>query len=279
MEYNKKIMIACPINDREWVLDYYLDNLLNIDYPKELISFYFIINNSSDRSLDIVKDFRLKYKNEYNHIKIDTCNSKIRFKDNRGVQTRNNFTYDWLSDLRNKIARECVKRGHDYLFSCDSDILVPRDVLKKLLSHNVDMVAGLIYNGYLFTPPDAEEGYNPLNNAFMFPNILNGNFYTGYKHFVNEDVKNPNLINAKDSLIEVDFTGAVFLATKEACSIGKYEWNIQGEDEPFCRSLKLNGKKIYCDLSCYCQHMMNEEILAMYLNEELKFKNGEVIKL
>lgn len=276
---DKKILIACPISNREWVLDYYLNNIYKIEYPKNLISLYFIVNNSSDRSSDILKEFKSKYKSEYNNIKIDICNSKKNFKDDRSAKTRNEFTYNWLSELRNKITRECVKRDHDYLFSCDSDILVPSNILKKLLSHKKDFVASLIYNGYLYTPKGAEEDYDPIKNAYKFPNILRGSAYSGYKHLVNSNVKNPNLVDYENSLTEVDFSGAVFLASKEICGAGKYCWHQQGEDEPFCRSSKMKGFKLYCDLSCYSQHMMNDNILKMYLNEDLKFSNGEVIEI
>ena len=279
MEFNQKILIACPVSNREWVLSHYLEHLYKIDYPKNLISLYFIINHSTDKSSDILKEFKNKYRNEYGHIKIEFYDSKNRFKDDRGMQTRMKFTYGWLSELRNKIARECVKRDYDYLFSCDSDILVPSNILKKLLSHKVDMVASLIYNGYLFTPKNASDGYNPMDNAYRYPNILEGNRMNGYKHIVNYHVKNPNLTNEKDGLFEVDFTGAVFLATNEVCKNGRYEWHNQGEDEPFCKSVKDKGYKIYCDTSCYSQHMMNEEILDKYLHGELTYVNGETIKM
>ena len=279
VQVDKKILISCPISDREWVLPQYLEKLYSIDYPKKLISFYFIINHSSDKSSDIIKEFKRKYKHEYGHIKIEFYDSRNRFKDDRGSKTRSELTYHWLSELRNKIINECVKRNYDYLFSCDSDILVPSDIIKRLLSHKKDMVASLIYNGYLYTPPKALSTYEPMDNAYKYPNILKGNPYTGYKHIVNYGVKNPNLINEDECLQEVDFTGAVFLATRQVCEVGRYKWHSQGEDEPFCRSIKDKEYNIYCDLSCYSQHMMNEEILRKYLNKELKFTNGDIIEI
>ncbi len=275
---NKKILIACPISNREWVLNHYLNNILNIDYPKDLISFYFIINNSSDKSYEILKKFKDENKSIYSNIKIEVYNSKNKFKDERINEIREKHTYNWLSELRNKILKECYSNDYDFLFSCDSDIIVPSNILKRLLSNNQDMVAGLIYNGYLFTPPNSPKDYDPIINAYKFPNILKGNIKEGYLHIVNYRVKNPNL-NPEGTLVEVDFTGAVFLASKEVCKVAKYTWHKQGEDEPFSRTIKEAGYALYCDASCYSQHMMNKDILDLYLDGKLKFSNGDIIKL
>ena len=46
-----------------------------------------------------------------------------------------------IDQVRNLIAHWACH--YDYLFSVDSDISFPKDTLKKLLAHNVDMVSGL----------------------------------------------------------------------------------------------------------------------------------------
>jgi len=274
---NKKILISCPVCNRGWILPHYLEHIYNIDYDKKLIDIYWVVNNSTDSSLDLLKDFKEKYKLEYNNIIIDIYNGKKNFKDDRVTAIREKFTYDWLSELRNRILKKCYSNDYDYLFSCDSDILVPRDVLKSLLSHNKDYVAGLIYNGYLFTPPDEAKDYDPIINAYKYPNILK-KVEGGYMHIVNYKVKNPTL-NQKGTLIETDFTGAIFLASKDVCSIMKYAWHKQGEDCPASETAIKAGFKLYCDVSCYSQHMMNQKILDLYLKRELKFANGEIVKI
>jgi len=275
---NKKILIACPVQNREWILDHYLQHIYNIDYPKHLISLYFIINNTNDNSREKLQDFKDKHQSEYSHITIEIDNCDINFKDNRSMKTRMEHTYTWLSHLRNKIIRQCVKRNHDYLLSCDSDILVPSNIIKKLLSHNKPLVASLIFNGYLFTPPNAPEGYDPIHEAYRYTNILKKKSLDKYIHIQSEDIKNPQLVE-DSKLLEVDFTGAVFLASKEVCDAGRYSWHIQGEDEPFSRTVKNKGYKLYCDVSCYSQHMMSQDILDLYLNGDLCFENGDVVKI
>lgn len=273
---SKKVLIACPINNREWVLPLYLKHLEGIDYPKSLISFYFILNNSTDNSDKILKEFKDRNKNVYNHIKIEICNSKINFKDTRDTKIRIENTYSWLALLRNKILKECIKRKHDFLFSCDSDIIVKADILKRLMSHDKDMISSLIYNGYLFKPQDADDMYDSILNAYKFTNILNKVNMSGYQHICDDRIQNPQLVT--NGIVEVDFTGAVFLAKREVCEAGKFKWDKQGEDEPFCKSVKGSGYKIYCDLGMYSQHMMSESIMGMYKDDTLRFNNGDSIK-
>jgi hypothetical protein len=273
---NKRILIGCPVRDRELYLPYYLEHIYNIKYDKKLIDIYWIINNSTDKSYDLLKEFKDKYKDEYNSITIEVYNNRKYPKDERTVQVREKIYY-WLSELRNKLLKKCIDLNCDYLFSCDSDILIPNDILTRLLCHEKDLISSLIYNGYLYKPSNENSDYNPILNAYKFPNILKLENNT-YKHIVNYKTKNPNL-NPINTLTEVDFTGAVFLATQNICKDSYYEYHIQGEDEVFSRIAIQKGYKLYCDLSLYSQHLMNENILEMYLNGELTFANGEVIKI
>jgi len=277
LQQNKRVLIANPISNRAWILPHFLQHIYDLDYPKHLISFYFIVNNSTDDSLNMLKEFKEKYKSEYDDVKIEILNSPTKFKDDRVTQIREAHTYTWLSFLRNRITKQCVKGNHDYLFSCDSDILVSKDCLTRLLSHNLPYVASLIYNGYLFTPPNSASNYDSLSMAYKFPNILKYDNNT-YVHIVNYKVKNPNL-NPVGTLIETDFTGASFVASKDVCKVMEYDWHKQGEDLPASLSAKKAGYTLYCDASVYSQHIMSEELLHKYLNGELKYANGDVIKI
>ena len=296
---DKRILIGCPVHNRELYLPHYLKHIHNINYDKKLIDIYWIVNNSTDATYDILKDFKEKYKDEYNSVTIDVFNNKKYPKDQRNLQTREKI-YHWLSDLRNKLLKKCTSLNCDYLFSCDSDILVPSDIITRLLYHKKDFVASLIYNGYLAPPVEIIHNkalgiatkkpindYNAIENAYKSPNILKathvskderGEFSVVYKHIVNYKVKNPNL-NPINTLTEVDFTGAVFLCSQELCTKSFYAWHKQGEDEVFSRVAKMQGYKLYCDLSLYSQHCMSEKILNMYLNGELTYTNGETIKI
>lgn len=271
---NKKILISCPISNREWILPTFLEHLLNLDYNNQLISLYFIVNNSKDSSYDILKEFKVQNQAKFRDIIIEVYNSKEKFVDDRVDVVRIKKTYHWLSELRNKILKKCYSGDYDYLLSCDSDILVRPDILNRLLSHKVDVVASLIFNGYLYQPPIKD--YNPIENAYRFPNILRKED-DRYRHICTYKTKHPHK-NDIGKLVEVDFTGAVFLASKEACKNTFYGWHEQGEDCVWSENLIKNGYKLHCDISCYSQHIMSEKLLQMYLNEELRFADGTSCK-
>ena len=53
---------------------------------------------------------------------------------------------DWIKNISYKMqkAEQIVLSGdYDYFFNVDADIILPKDALKRLLSHNLDIVSGL----------------------------------------------------------------------------------------------------------------------------------------
>lgn len=260
MNFEKRVLLGSPCRNRAWILPYYLRNLYNLTYPKKLISLYFIVNNSTDSTFSILSDFANNHQNEYERIKIDVFdNSKIP-EDNRNQQldekgnvtsARREHIYDWLSTLRNRLLAKCVEWNCDYLLSSDSDILMRSDCIEKLLSHGKDVCAGLIFNGYLYAP----------DRYMSYPNILKKLPNEKYQHIYNYYVKN------KTGLVECDFTGALISISKEVCKVSKYAPDkAYGEDLPWSQSVQSAGYKLYCDCSCYNQHVMSEKLLDQFKN-------------
>jgi GT2 family glycosyltransferase len=275
---NKNIIIGFPCSNRAWVLPYFLEHIYKIDYNKKLIDIYCILNNSKDESELILNEFKEKHNHEYNSITIEKYNNSKIPKDERFTHIRN-ITYNWLSELRNKLFKRCVKMNNTHLFSCDTDILVPSNILNELMIGDNLTCASLIYNGYLHTPNGANKDYNPIINSYKFPNILKWNENkTEFIHIVNHSVANPNL-TPKDKIIEVAATGAVCLIPNIICKETYYGWDSQGEDLFWSRRCFEKGYKLYCKPSVYSQHIMNEKLLKTYLDGEMKFKNGEVINI
>lgn len=259
-DYKKRILIACPISNRDWILPYYLDKLYNLNYDKKLIDIYWIINNSKDKSFEMLREYKKKYEKEYNSIKIDVINSKEKFNDERTEFIRKKYTYDFLSELRNEILKYCSKVNCDYLLSSDCDILLNTETLNNLLYYNKDIVASLIYNGYLVTN---------INEAYKFPNILRKISENRYEHVVNYKSKNHDK-SEKDDLIECHFTGACILMSKEVCMRTQYKYHDQGEDEYWSRTAIKEGFRLWCSPYVYNSHIMSPKMLELYLNGELK---------
>jgi cellulose synthase/poly-beta-1,6-N-acetylglucosamine synthase-like glycosyltransferase len=254
----KTITIACPVRNRATYLLHYLDHLYSLNYNKKLISFYFLINNSTDGSEKILLDFKSKHEDKYNKITLEHFQKKhYKPDDARTDDARKNFSYKHLSNLRNKILQSTET---DYLFSVDTDIMVPSDTLNKLLSANVDACAGLIFNGYIQYP----------NEYWKYPNILKINRFGGFEHISNWYVKNaPTLTESK--LIPVDGTGAIILLSNKICKDTKYSYHDQGEDLGWSLDCKTKGYQLYCEVSAFAYHCMNEQLLQQYIESKKMF--------
>lgn len=247
MSDDKRIMIFAPVHQREWILPLYLRNLYNLDYEKKKIRILWIVNNCSDKSNLFLEIFKKNYGHEYESVDIQIWDNPKIGLDARNVKQRKEFTYQWLTDLRNRGVSECIKQGCDYLFSCDSDILVEKNSLKNLLSFDKDYISNLLYNGYQVFP----------DKYWTTPNVLRKQDAT-YIHVNNYHTKN------KRGIIACDFSGASFLCSKKALPYLNFDYNILGEDLPACQSLQKAGFDLFCSCDDYVQHVMSEKWLEQF---------------
>lgn len=221
-----KILLGCPVHNREWILPEYLKHVYRLDYDKKNLSLCFIVNDCSDKSMDILIKFKKEHLDKYRDIIIKEMNFNMP-RDTRQNRIEKKI-YLRLAAVRNELLS--FVHDNDYVFSVDSDILIPKDSLKRLLSHKRDIISALVYN-------DLEKHY---------PNILK--------------IKEGKIVHffnfPKNSLFEVDITGAVYLIKSEICRKVKYEYHKLGEDVPFCINAKRLGYKIWCDSSIICNHIM-----------------------
>ncbi|KAF6627034.1 hypothetical protein H6F38_23085 [Paenibacillus sp. EKM208P] len=247
------VTIAAPIRNRAWILPDYLQHIYGIDYPKERIELLFVVNDSNDKSFDILSNFKKENKHVYKNIRIDLYNRNTP-EDKRDANVRNNFIYDHLSKLRNYIMS---KTKTDHLMFIDTDILVQPDIINNLLNHNKDIISGLIWNGYIVCP----------EKPYTYPNIMKLRKDDGiYEHIVNYQVKNTQRLSST-SLIPVDLTGAVIMLSRKVYKTVKYGFHPQGEDAYFCRMAQSKGFELFCDLSVFSHHIMSLEYLENYLRE------------
>jgi hypothetical protein len=232
---------------KSWNLPHYLEGIEKLDYPKELITLSFLPNDCEDDSLDLLLEFRNRNKDKYRSIIINEVNFGAPIYNRQN----NKLTYDHFAKLRN-IWLESL-RDEAYVFSVDSDVTIPPHSLKRLLSHDVDMVSGVIPNDY-----GRFLMCNILNNVQVVPEVFNAT------------EKQVPLIVARhispipeDELIEVDVTGAVCLMKRVIFDAGlRFSYHPQGEDVAFCQDVKKAGFKIYCDTGLRPFHVMKPEQLA-----------------
>lgn len=233
------ITIGCPISNRRYLINRYLEAIYNLDYPKDKIKLFFLINGISDGTEIELNNFRHKHKTEYIDIILEKYKTSSR-KDKRLTDYRNE-TYKILTELRNHILS---KIDTDFFFSVDSDIIVNPNVLIELVKADKDIIAATINNDSIIKP------YN--KHPEIRTNLLINKVVSGVNrivHYMNFPI---------NEIIEVDYTGAVYLMKNQVCKKIKYEFDIQGEDIPFCKNAKNHGFKIYAHTGLWQTHVMCE---------------------
>jgi len=200
MEKVSTVTIGTLVRDREFVLPLFLEHIYKINYDKNKIDILFLVNNSKDNSYKILKEFKKKYINEYNSIRIEFKTFKNMPQDER--TTKREKIYPFLAELRNMLWG--LVNNTDYLFSVDSDILITNtEILNKLISHKKHVISGLICNGF---QDFIKNPYDRYNSGYFSSN-------EGWKSLSLAMIN--NLKRKQIDVIDVDLTGAICLFDKE----------------------------------------------------------------
>ncbi|MFD1358955.1 methyltransferase domain-containing protein [Fictibacillus halophilus] len=208
-----KIFIGAPVRNRAWILPRYIEGLL-----KQKVNFEtcFIVNDSVDNTEQILKE---------NGFDVYRYNLDSNYGERRGEYSKKN-----LALLRNVLLDEFLKSDCDYLFSVDTDIILPEGSLQQLINHDKDIVSMIIKNS---------------------PVLMAHNIFVDGKHI--EEVP--------EGLISVDMTGAVYLIKRSVIEAGvRYGMDVLGEDIPFCRTAKQLGFEIFCDTRLKPIHVFDDGI-------------------
>lgn len=122
---NPKVLVFTPVYEKkDYCFDKFMSNAKKLTYPN---FDHIIIDNSK------TKDYytslkRRGYKNVY-HIE------------------RGNNTREALARAENFARKKAIEGGYDYLFSLESDILCPPEIIETLMSHRKKVVTGLYMIG------------------------------------------------------------------------------------------------------------------------------------
>jgi hypothetical protein len=225
-------MIGCPIRNRAWILPEYLKSLTSLDYPAACLRYRFIVNDCIDSTLNILRTFADEHPHQ---VKIVTQDWGIRRTNSH---LRGYYCLNHLARLRNQLLEAFLASDCHYLFSVDSDIIMPASSLKQLLADECEIVSALVCNGH------------EIGNASIY-NILRRTADNRWVHILDFP---------RDRIFEVDCTGAAYLIKRNVIEDYGIRYSaFQGaEDIGFCREAGLLGLRIYCDGRVEGEHRMNE---------------------
>jgi len=151
-------------------------------------------------------------------------------------------TGDQIDQTRNQIATQAL--DYDYLFSVDSDIVLPSDALIKMLAADVDMISGL----YIQRKPEVQilEVYKQLENGAVV-NIP-------YAEIENRGVVEIAAAGFGCVLIRCDVIRKMTEPYFVYHSALDHAHTVS-EDVYFCMQARKLGFKIWADSSIKCDHI------------------------
>jgi glycosyltransferase involved in cell wall biosynthesis/GT2 family glycosyltransferase len=180
------------------------------------------------------------------NIHAETFKSIYDLEVPKGYEVDFQYFYGYNVDQVRNLIADWVVKGFDYLFAVDYDMSFPPDTLKRLLSHNKDIVSGL---------------YRQRNDDLVLEIYRNNN--KGGQ----DNVRFTDLyLNGEGNWLErVDGCGFGCVLVKKQVfeRVGypyfKYHSALTmeetiSEDIDFCRKATAAGFEIYCDTDVICNH-------------------------
>lgn len=171
-------------------------------------------------------------------IETETATSLIGMKRNcrLGVFAPIGYSVD---TARNLVVEHALEIGYDYILWIDSDIIVPKDILTKLLAHKEDIVSGVYSYKVIGATEAVAKKYGP-DGIYLDLQL--------------DDVR------AMKGLQEIDAVGfGCILTSTEVFKKMKPPYFIydddMGEDVYFCKNAQALGYKVWLDPAIKCGHI------------------------
>ena len=160
---------------------------------------------------------------------------------------------------RNVLRQYAIENNYDYFLSLEQDVLPPKDLIEKLLSHKQKIVSGLYYN---------------LNNQYEFPQLKPGTIQLplAYKLFSKQEESKPakeqllrrltkeEVGEKKRLLLRMSGLGCL-LIHKEALKkieFGYYPDSLASDDRCFSDKALEHKFPIVLDTSAICKHLFQK---------------------
>ncbi len=224
------VLVASPVRNRAWVLPDFLGALERLEYPAERLSYHFLVNDCVDESPALLH----AWASAHPQVTVEELNTGV---PGWNRQRWPHYNYDNLALLRNRLLDRFLASDASYLFSVDSDIIVPPSALDALVAADKPVISGVIAN-----LPGLAVEVSPIHN-FLFREAK------GYRH----------VSTVPAGVFEVDLTGAVYLIRRDVIAAGvRYEGRRTGEDVGFCEQAKSKGFQLWCHGDVRCDHRMLE---------------------
>lgn len=248
-----RILIITPFRNEEHSIRYYLLALHDLDYPPELIDLYWLENDSTDKTLEILE--AAKPKMPFNSTTLKTINligpQKKRFpieyyKDlSHGVRRRSVWVTIWNGHFL-PLIRESTA---DYVLAWYADTVAPPHVITEYLKvftakADAGWVGGAMHRRKGWPPRTVEGpilGHDPPKNlAFPLPF---------------------ECVNSEE-IIRADYIGHVWMNPRAPLTKTKFSmYGGRDTHQSLIMELDKQGLKVYYQPSVYIKHVSTDGVI------------------
>jgi hypothetical protein len=171
-----KILVSILAKNKELTLPYYLDTLLNWDYPKERMVLFVKTNDNRDRTKEILDAWLSSNSKKYLKViyTADDIDPEIRDLD---VHDWNPRRFKVLGAIREESLKAALDEKCDFYFISDVDNYLRPETLRELVSWKKEIVAPL-----LRIAPDVLSEGQPSEASATY-----GEYYSNYHYKVDDN--------------------------------------------------------------------------------------------
>jgi len=242
------IFVAILAKQKEAMLPAWLESMEAWDYPKDRMILYIRSNNNTDNTEQILKDWVAENGKWYRHVVEDYREVDVPVQE-FGVHEWNPTRFKVLGAIRETSIEVAWQAEADFYWVVDVDNFVKPDTLRKMVAHNLPVVAPLVRYALGNTKHEPYANYHLLAN-------VNGYFLDDMRYYqvLKQEIK---------GLIVCDVVHCTYLIRKDVFDKVRY---LDGTDDYeyviFSRTLRQEGVPQYLD---------NQEIYGyLSLNEDVK---------
>ncbi|MDP4012211.1 MAG: hypothetical protein Q8R00_01230 [Candidatus Nanoarchaeia archaeon] len=228
-----KVLVGCPTcNHYEYCTDTYIAAVKNLSYTNYDI---LLMDNSE------TDDYFNKYKTKVPMIKTK------RIENLKELIARD----------RNLLRQKAIEGNYDYFLSLEIDVIPPKDVIEKLLSHDKKVVSGVYFKEYGVKIKKAGKLVKSYNTPLPLVWVKHGNPEEDLMRQLNaSEVEDHRLIEAKLSgvgcvLIHRDILKKIEFRIDKS--------RISCDDVWFADDVRKLGFKNYVDTSVKCKHLIKDK--------------------
>ena len=142
----EKVLILTPLKNAAKYLPRYFELIDNMKYPKHLINIAFLVSDTTDDTVDILRStanrFLNRYKNSYDSITIYEKDFKFELpEDKRHDFELQPLRRSYMARSRNYLLTAALRQDHAWVLWLDVDVIdYPDSIIEDLQSVDVDVV-------------------------------------------------------------------------------------------------------------------------------------------